>query len=280
MTIGQKIKQARISARLTQSDLAGNQITRNMLSAIECDRALPSLDTLKHISRMLDIPLPYFLSEENDLFFFRKKERIAAIKNAFESRNYNACISLIMKLDTLDDELYFILAECYFNLGKEAVKNGSLDTAEKNLLLCRDYCDRTMYDTKRFENIIPLYLAIASNVNSPLLEFDENAFVDGFEDAFEYEFYKYLTLDYDFPFKHFQFKTHIDAKKIIKERKYADALKLLLLIDETKTEYPRNTYLMFGVYSDLELCYKQLFDFESAYRYASKRLSLLEGFTV
>jgi hypothetical protein len=43
-------------------------------------------------------------------------------------------------------------------------------------------------------------------------------------------------------------------------------------------EYPHNAYITFGVYSDLEICYKQLFDFENAYRYTSKRLSLIEGF--
>ena len=72
----------------------------------------------------------------------------------------------------------------------------------------------------------------------------------------------------------------MEAKALIKERHYSDALKLLLEIEETKSEFEYNSYLMYGVYGDLDLCYKQLFDFENAYRFAAKRLSLMEGFGV
>lgn len=278
MTIGEKIKKARIEHRMTQTDLAGEYLTRNMISAIESDKATPSISTLTHIASVLDLPLPYLLSPENDLFYFRKKERIGAIKSALETKNYNLCISLVTKMDVLDDELSFILAQCYFELGMASCRNGSLVSAKKQLLLSRDHCERTMYDTRRFEAIIPLYLAIAENVSSPLLEFDEGKFLLLMQSAFDYEFYKYVTLDFDYEFKNERFGMHMKAKQLIKDRKYADALKLLLEIENTKTDHERNAYLMFSVYGDLDTCYRQLFDFESAYRFATKRISLLEGF--
>ena len=280
MTIGEKIKNARLALGLTQADIAGSEITRNMLSAIESGKATPSLSTLTYLAGALDLPLPYLLSTENDLPFYRKKERIAAIKSAFETKNYNVCISQILKLDTLDDELYFILAQCYYELGISSAKCGSLSSAKKQLLLCRDYCARTMYDTARFEAAIPLYLAIAENVNSPLLEFDEKRFLALMHNAFDYEFYKYLMLDYDFCFTSFQYKTHIEAKKLMRDRLYADALKLLLDIQNTKSEYEHNAYLMFCVYTDIETCYRQLYDFENAYKFATKRISLMESFNI
>lgn len=280
MTLGEKIKSARKAKKMTQAALAGDRITRNMLSAIEGGKASPSLDTLKYIAEELQLPLPYLLSDENDLAFYRKRERIGAIKNALETKNYNACISLITKLEALDDELFYILAKCYFELGVNSAKNGALETAKSQLLLCREYSMRTLYDTARFECAIPLYLAIARNVGAPLLEFDEKEFTALFDETVEYEFYKYLTLDFDFKFTHFQYGTHIAAKALMKERKYADALKLLLQIEETRSNYEYNSYLMFGVYGDLDTCYRQLFDFENAYRFATKRLSLMEGFNV
>ena len=50
MDIGKKIKELRLQKFMTQSELAGNEITRNMLSRIENGAAQPSLDTLKYLA--------------------------------------------------------------------------------------------------------------------------------------------------------------------------------------------------------------------------------------
>ena len=46
MKIGEKIKKLRTAKLMTQSDLVGNEITRNMLSRIENGAANPSLETI------------------------------------------------------------------------------------------------------------------------------------------------------------------------------------------------------------------------------------------
>ncbi len=61
-SLGTKIKEARIAKQLTQSELVGDFITRNMLSKIENDAAAPSLKTLEYLSARLDVPLSYFMS--------------------------------------------------------------------------------------------------------------------------------------------------------------------------------------------------------------------------
>ena len=278
MNIGEKIKKTRIQKKLTQSDLAGEKITRNMISSIENGKATPSIDTVKYIAEKLDIPLAFLFSDDEDTFFFKKRERISAIKNLLDEKNYTVCINLILGLDKLDDELAFILADCYFNLGISAVKNGALQTGLNYLKLCQQYTDKTIYDTRRFKAILPLYLCIAENINSPLLEFEEKRYYDYLKNNFDFEFYRYLILDTDYEYTNPQLKMHISAKKLIKARKYSDAVKILVEIEETKGEYEYNSYLLYGVYTDLDLCFRQLFDFESAYKYSSKRISLLEGF--
>ena len=278
MTIGNKIKQARISQKLTQSDICDGIVTRNMISAIESGKATPSLETARLLAQRLDLPLSYLLSEDDDLFFFRKKERIKAIKSALEAKNYNACISLILKLEQLDDELNFILCTCYFELGITLAKNGSLKSALKYFNLCRVYSARTLYDTSRIETTIPLYEAICNNVNSPLLEFEEDKFIPAFRSLIDFEFYRYLVLDYDYKYENFVLKGHIKAKQLIKDRKYSEAISVLHEIESRRGEQEYNAYVLYGIYGDLELCYKKLFDFENAYRYSSKRLSLTEGF--
>lgn len=278
MTIGEKIKKARMEKRLTQSELVGNKITRNMLSAIESGKATPSLETLDFLAAALELPLPYLLSSDDDLLFYRKKERISAIRNALDEKNYTVCINLVLKLEGLDDELAYILSECYFNLGINTLKYGSLDSAAKYLELCTIYCDKTIYDTSKFRAIVPLYAAIAKNVNAPLLDFEDQKYYEYFAKTTDFEFYKYLILDFEYNYTRYEFATHITAKSYIKERKYADAIRLLLEIEDKRNQFEYNSYLMYGVYTDLDACFRQLFDFESAYRYASKRISLLEGF--
>ena len=62
MTLGQKIREARQSKGMTQKELVGDYITRNMLSKIENDSASPSVRTLEYLAGALGFPTGYFLS--------------------------------------------------------------------------------------------------------------------------------------------------------------------------------------------------------------------------
>ena len=64
MELGEKIRQARLEAGLSQRQLCGDVITRNMLSQIENGSARPSMDTLRYLAQQLGKPLSYFLEEE------------------------------------------------------------------------------------------------------------------------------------------------------------------------------------------------------------------------
>lgn len=64
MTLGEKLRQARLEAGLSQRQLCGDEITRNMLSQIEHDTARPSMDTLRYLAGRLGKSLGYFLDEE------------------------------------------------------------------------------------------------------------------------------------------------------------------------------------------------------------------------
>ena len=63
MELGQRIKQARLEAGLSQRQLCGEVVTRNMLSLIENGSARPSMDTLRYFSGQLGKPLSWFLEE-------------------------------------------------------------------------------------------------------------------------------------------------------------------------------------------------------------------------
>ncbi len=64
MTLGEKLKAARLAAGLSQRQLCGDVITRNMLSQIENGSANPSMETLRYLAGRLEKSIGYFLQEE------------------------------------------------------------------------------------------------------------------------------------------------------------------------------------------------------------------------
>lgn len=278
MTFGEKIKSERKKRGMTQSQLAGNTVTRNMISLIEKDLANPSLDTLRALAMKLEVPLSYLVSDAEDTFFYLKQEAFDGIKEAYAAKSYAVTVSRIEKLKKTDDELSFILADCHLELGKKALTNGSLVSCTKYLNSALEYADATCYDTEKIKALSKMYLAVAENIQSPLLEFDIPLYEASISDSYDLNFFNYLTLNFDYSYTKEVYSKHLTAKRLIKDKNYAAAIEIMTNIEMTRRSGEYNSFVIFGIYSDLELCYKQLYDFENAYKYASKRLSLLEAF--
>ncbi len=278
MLLGEKIKRARKASRITQSQLAAGKLTRNMISRIETGTANPSLDTIRYLAKRLSLPVSYLLSEDDDLLFYEKKEKMAVIYTAYKSKDYSYCIEKIDSLSALDDELAYVLSCALLERGKQNLVRGALHSALKDLTRAEETVKLTVLSTVHISTVIKMYKSIASNIQAPLLEFDEGKYVEGLYSTFDYDIYRYLMQDYDYEFKNESIRYHAIAKKLMRERKYSDAVPRLLQASEKMAAQGYNAFVLFSVYTDLEQCYKQLFDFENAYRYASKRMSMLEGF--
>ena len=85
MTMGQRILTARLAAGLSQRELAGEEITRNMLSSLEHDAANPSVATLRYLAKRLGKSVSWLLGEEET------SEAVAA----FEAGDYRRCRELL-----------------------------------------------------------------------------------------------------------------------------------------------------------------------------------------
>ncbi len=274
--IGKRIKDRRLALGLTQSQLTDGYMTRNMLSLIEAGNALPSLDTAEYLAKKLGIPLSYLLAEDRELRAFERRESVNTVRELFADGKYQECLDAFSKIDELDNELNYIYAYASFYLGKSMTNDGSLDRAVKHLNEALKKSKETIYDTSVITAAAPLYLAVATNVQSPLLELDTEKYESARLSAFDYELYKYLTGDLDFAYASNLLKLHTEAKTLMKKYRFYDAIEILRKTEELKTtEY--NAFVLFGVYSDLEGCYKQLGDFENAYRYSSKKFNLLNA---
>ena len=63
MELGQLLRQARLDAGMSQRELCGDRISRNMLSQIENGTARPSMDTLQILAARLHKTVGYFLEK-------------------------------------------------------------------------------------------------------------------------------------------------------------------------------------------------------------------------
>ena len=66
--LGKRIKEARLARKMTQADVVGDFITRNMLSQIESGVANPSVKTLTYLAKVLQLPVNYLLPDELETF--------------------------------------------------------------------------------------------------------------------------------------------------------------------------------------------------------------------
>ena len=95
MELGEKLKNARLEAGLSQRQLCGEEITRNMLSQIEHGTARPSMDTLRYLAARLGKPISFFLEEE--MVCSPNQKAMEQSRDAFDRGDFGKA------LDTLKD---------------------------------------------------------------------------------------------------------------------------------------------------------------------------------
>lgn len=102
--IGRIIKEARLAKKMTQSQVVGDFITRNMLSQIESGTAVPSIKTLEYLSKKLDISIHLLTPEERRLSITETEGDSAPLMKAkaqYRNGDYkNAAVSVKPLLDT------------------------------------------------------------------------------------------------------------------------------------------------------------------------------------
>ncbi|HFK1426163.1 MULTISPECIES: helix-turn-helix domain-containing protein [Bacillus cereus group] len=95
-TLGEKIKALRKEKKLTQTALAGSELTKSMLSQIENGKATPSMKTLQYIAEKLECETSFLLEEDDDeiVELIQKMERL--IKNKCDEV-YETLLPIVQK---------------------------------------------------------------------------------------------------------------------------------------------------------------------------------------
>ena len=77
MTFGEKLKEARKKAGLSQEQFAEKlSVSRSAVAKWESDRGMPDVNNLKVMARLLDVSVDYLLDEAEKLSFNETKEAI------------------------------------------------------------------------------------------------------------------------------------------------------------------------------------------------------------
>ena len=104
MSIGERLRQARLEAGLSQRSLCENIITRNMLSQIENGSAVPSVQTLQLLAEKLRRPVGYFFGEES-------RERPDSLEKAWKAlaerdpERAEACLEAAVRPGAVEERL-------------------------------------------------------------------------------------------------------------------------------------------------------------------------------
>ncbi len=278
MSIGEKIKARRKQLGLTQAQVSGDKISRNMLSLIESGNASPSLDTLYYIADKLNIRIEYLVSRDISIETFERIEHEQEIWDEFHKNNFEKSLYLIDRFGQKSNSLMYLAAECAYRIAKEKTRNGSLASARRWIEKTMEYISLSTLDTKLLRAKISLISSITQNIQAPKLHFDNEEYDDLVHDVTDEEYYHYYIGDLDYQYKNPILSLHMTAKNKIKSRLYVEAIQLLCQAEEEKTQENYDAFVFFGIYTDLENCYKELLDFEKAYRYATKKMSMMEYF--
>ena len=292
MTLGEKIKTARVERHMTQKDVVGDYITRNMLSKIENGSATPSVKTLEYLAGALGLPAGYFMSETTGDEL--TPGGMASAREHFKNQEYEGCIRVLENMD-LDggyrDEAMLLLARAKIGLSKKAMADGRYEEARRLSQEAVEHNEGTIYASAAFRTEA---LLIAARCTMELGgDFQEamDRYQAAYQDQGLGEFYRLTMAEY--------YIGQGDLKSAKREMdsivRLSEATKPAYLMLQGQMELKDNqfeqaarqlekaeqlarttgsSYFMSSLYAMLEQCYREMEDFKKAYHYASMQLQI------
>lgn len=182
-TLGEKIKALRKEKKLTQTELAGSELTKSMLSQIENGKATPSMKTLQYIAEKLGCETS-FLLEDDDVEIV---ELIQQMEQLIKANNcdkvYNTLLPIVQKelpltLNTARLYKQFVTAAAImkdYNIEYYVEKATSIfekytlyrDSTETKLKL-----SYTIFTRKKYAECLQLIASIRNDYEKKHLEMD------------------------------------------------------------------------------------------------------------
>src|SRR6266571_8654990 len=130
-TLGARLRQLRVSAGLTQSELAGDRCSKEYLSQIERGKTRPTADMLAWLAERLNVDAPFLESGQSSAEQAELETAVARAEAAVEGQQFEdareALEGLRFSPDTPELELRGLLADASTKMYFGEVREG-LDT--------------------------------------------------------------------------------------------------------------------------------------------------------
>ena len=140
MTLGEKLKKARLDRGLTQAQVCGDRITRNMLSQLENDSASPSVRTLEHLADALGVSMGWLLEQDP------AAEQLQQARQLFRQRDFTACFDCLHDHAAGEtEEGNLLLIRSALSLSESALADGRLREAGERAHIARSRCEGSLY---------------------------------------------------------------------------------------------------------------------------------------
>jgi len=263
MELGEKLRQARMEAGLSQRQLCGEEITRNMLSLIENGSAKPSMKTLQYLASRLGKNVSFFLEETAVL---SPNQAVMASARQFYDAGLFAEADAALEAYRSPDEVYDREKEILWvlirlHLAEEAIRQG-------RQLYALELLKQTPVDTAYLQEelnrkkLLLLGTLPGQQVTQLLPGIDEELLLRAGEALEENQLQRSCRLldameHSDSPRWHlYRGQIHLQQKQW---KKAASHLR------QAEGEFPRE------VLPKLEICYRELGNFQKAYEYACKQ---------
>ena len=263
MELGEKLKQARLDAGLSQRQLCGEEITRNMLSLIENGSAKPSMKTLQYLAGRLGKSVSYFLEETAVLS--PNQELMNTVRQLYDSGKFQEAAKELEHYRAPDpvydreQEILWVLLR--LELAKEAI-------AQERFLYGAELLKQTSVDTPYFteelhrKQLLLLGSIPGQKVVSQLPSIDEELLLRA-EDALESGNIPRAAHLMEAMEEHNTSKWHLLRGRIfLKQNRWKAASEQLLAAE---ADFPNQVIPL------LETCYRESGNFRKAYEYACKQ---------
>ena len=263
MELGEKLRQARLAAGLSQRQLCGDTITRNMLSQIENGAASPSMSTLRCLAERLNKPVSFFLEEE--AVVSTNQSTVDRAWAEYEAGNADAALEALGEYrspDPVYDREYRLLEALTLLSAAEKARR------EQRNRYARELLERLQHplplpELERSCALLRLELGLEHTV---LPNLDRELMLRA-EEALRQEDADYAARLLDAARdRHNPDWCLLRGRASLNLGQYRGAAEYLT---RAEAQYPRETAL------PLEQCYRELGDFRRAYDYACKSRSFL-----